>query len=95
MFSIDITQSFASFIYPVFKFFGNLGEIFPGVPSDKLAVDVHEDKDLTAEQPEKVKQLQALWDEWNRSNIKPLWGADYADNDGAEPGTAKKKKAAK
>jgi HSP20 family protein len=26
-------------------FFGNLGEIFPGVPSDKLAVDVHEDKD--------------------------------------------------
>lgn len=26
-------------------FFGNLGEIFPGVTSDKLAVDVHEDKD--------------------------------------------------
>lgn len=26
-------------------FLGNLGEIFPGVPSDKLAVDVHEDKD--------------------------------------------------
>jgi len=60
-----------------------------------LSKDIHEDKDLTAEQPEKVKQLQALWDEWNRSNIKPLWGADYADNDGAEPGAAKKKKAAK
>jgi HSP20 family protein len=26
-------------------FFGNLGEVFPGVASDKLAVDVHEDKD--------------------------------------------------
>ncbi|MFO1484478.1 MAG: Hsp20/alpha crystallin family protein [Verrucomicrobiaceae bacterium] len=26
-------------------FFGNLGEIFPGVTGDKLAVDVHEDKD--------------------------------------------------
>jgi len=58
-----------------------------------LAKDIHEDKDLAAEQPEKVKQLQALWDEWNRSNIKPLWGADYADNDGAEPGAAKKKAA--
>ena len=27
------------------QFFGNLGEVFPGVPGDKLAVDVHEDKD--------------------------------------------------
>lgn len=26
-------------------FLGNLGEVFPGVTSDKLAVDVHEDKD--------------------------------------------------
>lgn len=26
-------------------FFNNLGEVFPGVPGDKLAVDVHEDKD--------------------------------------------------
>lgn len=60
-----------------------------------LAKDIHEDKDLAAEQPEKVKALQARWDEWNRSNSKPLWGADYADNDGADPGAAKKKKAAK
>lgn len=60
-----------------------------------LSKDLHEDKDLAAEQPEKVKQLQALWDEWNRGNVKPLWGADYGDNDGPEPGVAKKKKAAK
>lgn len=26
-------------------FLGNLGEVFPGVTSDKLAVDVHEDQD--------------------------------------------------
>ena len=27
------------------QFFSNLGEVFPGVTGDKLAVDVHEDKD--------------------------------------------------
>ena len=27
------------------QFFSNLGEVFPGVSGDKLAVDVHEDKD--------------------------------------------------
>ncbi|MBL9131362.1 MAG: Hsp20/alpha crystallin family protein [Verrucomicrobiaceae bacterium] len=27
------------------QFFSQLGEVFPGVSSDKLAVDVHEDKD--------------------------------------------------
>jgi HSP20 family protein len=27
------------------QFFSQLGEAFPGVPSDRLAVDVHEDKD--------------------------------------------------
>jgi len=27
--------------------------------------------------------------------LKPLWGADFSDNDGPEPGAAKKKKAAK
>ncbi len=60
-----------------------------------LSKDIHEDRDLAAEQPEKVKQLQALWDEWNQGNVKPLWGSDYSDNDGPEPGSAKKKKAGK
>ncbi len=27
------------------QFFNNLSEVFPGVPGDRLAVDVHEDKD--------------------------------------------------
>lgn len=62
-----------------------------------LATDIHEDKDLSAEMPEKAKELQARWDEWNKTNVKPLWGAGANDNDGPEPGVAKKgkKKAAK
>lgn len=27
------------------QFFNNLSEVFPGIPGDRLAVDVHEDKD--------------------------------------------------
>jgi hypothetical protein len=42
-----------------------------------------------------VKELQAKWDEWNKANVKPLWGGGKADNDGSEPGapakTGKKK----
>jgi arylsulfatase A-like enzyme len=34
-----------------------------------LATDLHEDKSLAAEQPEKVKELQAKWEEWNKLNI--------------------------
>lgn len=39
-----------------------------------LADDIGEKTDLTAKQPEKVKELQALWDEWNKVNVAPLWG---------------------
>ncbi|MFM7742135.1 MAG: hypothetical protein ACKO8X_01385, partial [Verrucomicrobiota bacterium] len=62
-----------------------------------LAADIHEDKDLSAEMPAKVKELQARWDEWNQANVKPLWGSGAGDNDGPEPGVTKKgkKKAAK
>ncbi len=47
---------------------------------------------LAAEQPEKVKELQARWDEWNQTNVKPLWGSGGQDNDGPEPGVSKKGK---
>ena len=62
-----------------------------------LANNLHEDKDLAAERPDKVKELQARWDEWNQANVKPLWGSGGGDNDGPEPGVTKKgkKKAAK
>ena len=38
-----------------------------------LANDIGETKDLSAEHPEKVKQLTALWDKWNAQNIPPRW----------------------
>ena len=40
-----------------------------------LSKDIHEDKDLSGQMPEKVKELQSDWDRWNQSNIAPLWGA--------------------
>lgn len=51
-----------------------------------LASDVGETNDLAAAMPEKAKELQAKWDAWNLGNIKPLWGTDGSDSDGAEPG---------
>ncbi len=50
-----------------------------------LAKDPHEDHDLAASMPDKVAQLQKLWDGWNADNVAPLWGGGNA---------AKKKKAA-
>jgi arylsulfatase A-like enzyme len=39
-----------------------------------LAADIGEATDLTAKEPEKAKELQALWDAWNSKNVPPLWG---------------------
>ncbi|NDC64637.1 MAG: sulfatase, partial [Planctomycetia bacterium] len=36
-----------------------------------LATDVGESQDLAASMPEKVAELQARWDEWNRANVAP------------------------
>ena len=41
--------------------------------------DAAEMHDLSAEQPEKVKELQALWAEWNKQNVPALWSADAKD----------------
>lgn len=38
-----------------------------------LVDDIGEKKNLISEQPEKAKELQAAWDEWNKSNVPPLW----------------------
>jgi arylsulfatase A-like enzyme len=43
-----------------------------------LAADIGETKDLAAAQPDKVKELQSKWDEWNKSNVAPLWGGSNA-----------------
>jgi arylsulfatase A-like enzyme len=60
-----------------------------------LAADVGETQDLAARMPDKVKELQARWNDWNAGNIKPRWGSAHTDNDGADPGTRPPKKAKK
>jgi arylsulfatase A-like enzyme len=60
-----------------------------------LATDLGETKNLGATKPDKVKELQAKWDAWNATLMKPGSGAGARDNDGDEPGAAKKKRKAK
>ena len=50
-----------------------------------LAKDIHEDHDLSVENPQMVKQLQAQWDQWNQGNVAPLWG----NNGGGESDSQK------
>jgi len=57
-----------------------------------LATDIGETKDLAAAHPDKMKELQAKWDAWNKSNVAPLWGGGKSDSDGPEPGAPAKKK---
>ena len=52
-----------------------------------LARDAAEEHDLSTEQPEKVKALQNLWDEWNTKNVPALWNSDSKED---EPPTAAK-----
>jgi arylsulfatase A-like enzyme len=55
-----------------------------------LANDIGETKDLSAAQPDKVNELQAKWDLWNKSNVAPLWGGGKAG--GANQPVRKRKK---
>jgi arylsulfatase A-like enzyme len=43
-----------------------------------LARDVSEKTDLAEKEPAKVKDLQALWERWNRDNVPPAWGGGKA-----------------
>lgn len=54
-----------------------------------LKDDIGESKDLSSSMPEKVKELQKLWDAWNAGLVKPLWGLAQGDSDGGEPGGAR------
>jgi arylsulfatase A-like enzyme len=40
----------------------------------RLSDDVGESKDLAATMPDKLTELQAKWDAWNKGNTAPLWG---------------------
>jgi arylsulfatase A-like enzyme len=59
-----------------------------------LTTDIGETKDLFSEMPGKAKDLQAKWDAWNATLMKPLWGFGASDRDG-DPGEKKKKKKTK
>jgi arylsulfatase A-like enzyme len=39
-----------------------------------LKDDIGEATDLAGKHPEKVKELQARWDAWDKSNVAPEWG---------------------
>lgn len=39
-----------------------------------LAADIGEKNDQAAQQADKVSELQAAWDRWNKGNVPPLWG---------------------
>ncbi len=39
-----------------------------------LAEDIGESKDLAMSSPEKVKELETIWQTWNAQLAKPLWG---------------------
>ncbi len=54
-----------------------------------LADDIHEDHDLSKTHTDKVKELQALWQKWNESNIRPLWGKDSGVEPSAKGATGK------
>lgn len=47
-----------------------------------LASDISESKDLSAEQPEKKKELLAAWDAWNKELKEPSWKPNNANGAG-------------
>lgn len=60
-----------------------------------LAQDPGEQTDLAAQNPEKVKQLQSLWDAWNANNEQPRWIDSRWNGDGAKPSKQAKRAAKK
>jgi arylsulfatase A-like enzyme len=57
-----------------------------------LVSDINESKDLARSMPDKAKELQAKWDAWNATLMKPATGGGDGDNDGDEPGAKARKK---
>lgn len=58
-----------------------------------LRDDIGETKDLAAAMPDRLNEMQAQWNTWNATLVKPLWGKGAEDNNGArQDAPAKKKK---
>ena len=60
-----------------------------------LAKDLGEQNDLATAHPDKVKQLQTLWDAWNANNEAPRWIDHRWNGDGANDKKKAKKQAKK
>jgi arylsulfatase A-like enzyme len=54
-----------------------------------LADDIGETRDLAAENPEKVRELEQLWREWNEQLLAPRWSAPNGNTQGAPVGSGK------
>ena len=57
-----------------------------------LARDRGEQHDLSAANPEKVRELQRLWDEWNAGNLPPRWEDKRWNGEAARAENKEKKK---
>lgn len=51
-----------------------------------LAADLSETKDLAAAEPEKVKELKAIWDQWNARAGGAALAAQSSGEEGKEQG---------
>jgi arylsulfatase A-like enzyme len=71
------------------------GEKFSAVKLYNLADDLSETKDLAASMPDKVRELQAEWDAWNKTLAAPLWGGGVKVGEEGKPGGKAARKAAK
>jgi arylsulfatase A-like enzyme len=70
------------------------GEIDQPVSPAKLyhlSNDIGETRDLMKLEPAKARELQAKWDAWNATLIKPLWGRGTVAEEGADPAAARKR----
>jgi arylsulfatase A-like enzyme len=52
---------------------GKAGEVSP-FKLYNLTADISENTDLAVKMPEKVKELEAVWNKWDAEMAKPLWG---------------------
>lgn len=71
------------------------GKTGQGVTNYKLFnldSDVHEDMDLAAIEPAKVKELQEIWANWNLSNVAPIWGKGSEQRTDQNKGKSKAKR---
>lgn len=45
-----------------------------GVHLYNLKDDIGQSKNLAAKEPERLREMQEAWNEWNKGNVAPLWG---------------------